>query len=198
MSGDNPFNTIPTENLTVEFAGRAAMFVHGAVAGDMEVLEVEILDREALDGSIESLKAVDGYLQSLHQAELDLNTSQGFETVLRCGAYVGEVFRKASQDDYNWMKHSDALARQPLLSKVMGESPNLGTAVLLINGTDLANFPMRKVLKAVKTGTSESVEAFVKEGLSREAHRAYVNEKHAEAEPQKNDGLLRGLFGRKN
>ena len=83
----------------------------------------ELLSRERLDFSLDSLKHIDEYLEALHvQPPTDQDLTR---VVLRCGAYVGEVIRRHSKEDFHWLAFPEAARLSPVVKSLgMG----LGTA----------------------------------------------------------------------
>jgi hypothetical protein len=115
----------------------------------------ELLDERKLDFSTESLKHLDQYLEALHAAppkKEDLVV-----VVLRCGAYVGEVIRKNSPSEINWVAFEEA-AKYSDYVKGLGHS--LGTAGILWVNAKTMCFPLAKICKFIENGNEDSVYFF--------------------------------------
>ncbi|HEY7641582.1 MAG TPA: hypothetical protein VH814_17770 [Steroidobacteraceae bacterium] len=117
----------------------------------------ELLRAEALDFSLESLKHLDEYLEVLHQSPPQ---GQDFLRVaLRCGAYVGEVMRKASPGTYHWVTHEEAAKHSKFIAS---SQSSIGTAGILWENADALSFPLGKVCKFLENGTEDSVYFFAR------------------------------------
>lgn len=76
----------------------------------------EFLDEKKLDFSIQSLKHLDAYLEAVHvepPQEDDL-----VRLVLRSGAYLGEVIRRNSPNEWNWVAFKEAAKYSAFANRV--------------------------------------------------------------------------------
>ncbi len=134
------------------FAGLSLM-----LAGEAEnpTHRRELLRSEALDYSLGSLRHVDEYLAAVHRTPPC--NSERMQLVLRGGAYLGEVMRRARPGVFHWVLYEEG-AR---LSAVIREMPeSLATAGILWRDPQCVAFPLEKVCKALENGSSESLYAF--------------------------------------
>ncbi len=121
------------------------------------VREHDFFDDKCMDFSMESLEFLDKYLELLR-----LNLPEDEELVkitLRAGSYIGEVIRKNSTIDYNWLEFSEAERISP---QIEGIGFGLGTAAILWSKPDSFLFPLAKVLKRLENGSEDNVHFFAK------------------------------------
>jgi hypothetical protein len=117
----------------------------------------ELLDRRRLDGSLESLRHIDDFLQQLHAQPPSEDAL--FHVALRCGAYVGEVFRAQPVGaGYHWAYYEDAAKYSAPLA---GMGLSMGTAAVLWKDRHSLVFPVGKVCKFIENGAEDSVYSFV-------------------------------------
>ncbi len=87
----------------------------GRVKGAGEIAEKRKLNRKRLDFSVDSLHVVDDYLLVLHerhdQGKLDAKGDQ--LAVLRGGAYLGEVIRRNSDEQWHWVDYDEYMPSHP-------------------------------------------------------------------------------------
>jgi hypothetical protein len=97
----------------------ARLFV-GTIMDEKDVAFPTILGRRRLDGSVESLHEVDRYLDYLHQNRDRIQHEEWRITLLRAGAYLGEVIRHAAPDgEFRWVDYNDYMAEHPDLRKMI-------------------------------------------------------------------------------
>ena len=124
---------------------------------DRGTLGRELLDPRKLDYSVESLKHVDTYLEAVRKNK-DLQKSWN-RTVLRAGAYVGEVIRRNDKNiRWQWVDHDGAQAVNPKYFGALGKS--IATAAVLFDGKGGFAFPLAKVEKYLDNGSEDSVYFF--------------------------------------
>jgi hypothetical protein len=76
------------------------------------IFRSDLLKQEALDFSVASLQAIDDYLEAIRAVPPEGAAFQ--KVVLRAGAYVGEVIRKAGlEEDSHWIAHDGAARISP-------------------------------------------------------------------------------------
>lgn len=80
------------------------------------------------------------------------------QLILRAGAYVGEVIRKSSKNNYFWVKYSE-VSKVNLELIEFGE--NLLTYYILYSDKKGLLFPMAKVKKFLDNGKKDSLEFYV-------------------------------------
>ena len=114
-------------------------------------------DKKRMDFSVESLNILDEYLESL-RSELPEN-EELVKITLRAGSYIGEVVRKNSTINYNWLEFKEAEKLNP---QIKGLGFGLGTAAVLWAEPDNFIFPLAKVLKRLENGSEDNVHFFAK------------------------------------
>jgi hypothetical protein len=147
---------------------------------DPPIAQASNLSRAKLDYSVGSLIAIDAYLLKVHrcykkwQASGKMNPSEFEErtevaakealksTVIRCGAYTGEVLRKNGRPDLQWISFADWAALYPDHLDGIGHEVSLGTAFILNTDAGETWFPLEKILKYLEAGHADSVFAFAK------------------------------------
>ena len=116
----------------------------------------ELLDPSKLDFSLLSLGHVDDYLDAVRARAL--SDRDRAVVVLRAGAYVGEVIRRAAESrSYHWLGRDAAIRVRPSIADMPG--PQIGTMAVLQSGGKLV-FPLAKVAKFLENGREDSVQIF--------------------------------------
>jgi hypothetical protein len=109
-----------------------------------------------LDFRVESLGVLEGFLDALDHQALD-DEAYG-KLVLRCGAYVGEVIREATNGKrFHWIDNDEAVRLDP---RIAGFGESLATAAILWDGARGFHFPVAKVMKFLENGREDSVKFF--------------------------------------
>ena len=145
------------------FAGLSLM-----LAGDAanRTHRCELLRPEALDYSLDSLKHVDAYLDVLHRTPPP--QTESLQVVLRAGAYLSEVIRRARPGVFHWVLYEEAARHAP---KLRGLRESIGTAGILWRDPESLLFPLGKVCKYLENGAEDSLYTFgyvfVKEVIER-------------------------------
>src|SRR5262249_34835785 len=119
----------------------------------------EHLDRRRLDFSVESLKHVNEYLEAIRKdKEVEKDWTR---TVLRAGAYVGEVIRRNDKKvQWRWIDNEGAKQVEPKLFESFGRT--VATAAVLYDGKKGFVFPLAKVEKYLNNGSEDDVYFFAK------------------------------------
>lgn len=132
---------------------------------DDPVRNYVFFESKPMDYSLESLQLLEDYLESLR---VDLPENEELVKItLRAGSYIGEVIRKNSSIQYNWLEFKEAEKLNPQI-KDMGFG--LATAAVLWSVPDNFVFPLGKVLKRLENGSEDNVHSFAKvviDGLSK-------------------------------
>ncbi|WP_440959650.1 hypothetical protein ACFELO_06060 [Oceanicaulis sp. LC35] len=144
-------------------------FVVPLISDEGSVLAGSHLNRDGLDYSEDSLKFIDAYLGKLHLKQVrpkffskPVSEQEGFDlTVIRTGAYVGEVLRRSSDIDYNWFSFKEWIQENPENKQLLGAAPTPST-VFVLSGNGSTLFPLAKVEKAILNGPEDNVSAFVR------------------------------------
>ena len=117
----------------------------------------ELLVPKHFDYSLESLDHLERYLMAVREdkdVELDWN-----RTVLRCGAYVGEVIRSAKpNDNWHWVDYATVRRLNP--RDPTFEQQSIANTAVLTNWRSSYWFPLGKVYKFLENGPEDSVKAF--------------------------------------
>ena len=125
---------------------------------------VDFLKSDKLDYSVKSLKHIDDYLNEIRKSknlEKDWN-----KTVLRVGAYVGEVIRRSDkQERWHWVDHDTALQLDPIGWIDLEKS--FFTCAVLYQGGKSFCFPLGKVYKFLENGREDSVRTFARVMIDR-------------------------------
>ena len=114
------------------------------------------VDKE-MDYSVESLTILEEYLESL-RIELP-EDGELVKVTMRCGSYLGEVVRRNSPTDYNWLEYSDAAEMNQHIASI---GHNLGTVSILWAKPGTFLFPLAKILKRLENGAEDNVHSFAK------------------------------------
>jgi len=121
------------------------------------VINSEYFKNKSMNYSIESLEHLDHYLEGL-RAELPEDEVL-IKVALRSGSYLGEVIRRQSNENYNWLKFSEA---EKLNTYIKDIGYQLGTAMILWSEPENFFFPIAKVLKRLENGSEDSLVSFAK------------------------------------
>src|SRR6185369_5000559 len=82
-------------------------------------------------------------------------------TVLRCGAYVGEVIRANRKiSKFHWIDYKNALKVNPKSFETYGQV--IATAMVLYSEEPFFCFPLGKVEKYLLNGPEDNVQLFAK------------------------------------
>ncbi|MGL5361508.1 MAG: hypothetical protein ACRDBH_01415 [Bosea sp. (in: a-proteobacteria)] len=177
MSEEEQSPTVNADTCTV-VSEIAEMLVMGWT--DPPIAQASNLDLPKLDYSIESLVEIDAYLLEVHRSyrkwhvsgkmqpndfeeDTELGAKEALKsTVIRCGAYAGEVIRRNGRPDLQWSSYADWAASYPEHLDVVGHDISLGTAFILNTDAGETWFPLEKILKYLEAGPADSVVAFAK------------------------------------
>jgi hypothetical protein len=151
------------QNSNHVFAELAGWFVHGPEEGQPEIVLPTALNRPSLDFSIASLQVVDAYLGRIRDsAPENLATGRWLSTVLRAGAYVGEVFARESPKVLNWLEYNDLVTLHPEAREWLGNKQKLSNnAALTTADFKFMTAPHGKVCKFIWDGPEDSVWYYV-------------------------------------
>ena len=118
------------------------------------------LSRHLLDGSIDSLHHVDKYLVHIHQNRARLSDDDWNLTVLRAGAYVGEVMRHAAPaGTFRWVDYEEYIPEHPDMQAMLPERTP-ATCAFLVSNSDQMCMPLNKIARFIEEGTEHSVHYF--------------------------------------
>jgi hypothetical protein len=141
--------------LTVEFVNdifeEFALILVGQIQGEGEIAFPDKLDRTALDFSLPSLKVLDTYLDVLHRRHRRIKHNEGGITLLRAGAYLGEVIRRNAQREYNWVDYDEYMPRHPKLKQLIPER-NAATCAFLCSEDGAMTMPLNKIGRYIEEG----------------------------------------------
>lgn len=150
------------ENVNGYFSEFATWFASGEPEQRHEVVHVRFLERSKLDYALDSLRVVDRYLDHLHRMQPPEFRSDWITTVLRAGAYVGEVLARLSPRTLDWVEFNVLVAHHPDAKKWLGgEAQTKTRAVLTTPDFAFMTAPLRKVVKYILDGEGDSVWYYV-------------------------------------
>jgi hypothetical protein len=113
-----------------------------------------------LDGTVSSLHEVDRYLTYLHQHRERIQDEEGRITLLRAGAYLGEVIRHAAPEGgFHWVDYNEYISLNPDLRKLIPER-NAATCAFLVRCPGTMNMPLNKISRFIAEGSEHSVHYF--------------------------------------
>ena len=134
----------------------------GASKDDREIAFPELLRRDRLDWSLDSLREVDAYLGQLHDRQDTLDAAAAEITVLRGGAYVGEVVRLGrSSGGFHWVDYDDYVPREPKLAAMLGPR-DVATCAFLVAPDGGMTMPLNKIARFLGEGPEHSVHFFAR------------------------------------
>jgi hypothetical protein len=132
----------------------------GTVKDGKEIALPGVLNRKLLDGTLESLHEVDRYLFHLHKNRATLLGKDIHTTLLRTGAYVGEVIRHAAPaGEFEWVDYNDYLPKHPELQKLI-PLRTTATCAFLVHCSGAMSMPINKVARFIDEGSENSVHYF--------------------------------------
>jgi hypothetical protein len=132
----------------------------GTVKGDGDIALPDRLPRVLLDGSLESLHHVDEYLLYLHKHRARISQLEWDITLLRAGAYVGEVIRHAAPaGEFNWVDYDEYMPTHPDLQRLIPERTS-ATCAFLVRRSETMSMPLNKVARFIDEGVDNSVHFF--------------------------------------
>jgi hypothetical protein len=144
------------QNINLPLQELADLFINKQY-GDDEIIHPEVLGRTKLNYSMESLKEVDNYLGYAHEQFPQQMTRQWFRSILRTGAYVGEVIRRNAIRTFDWVDFDLFVQEFPRTRQLLGDQKTLGCCALLTVGSGQFTLPINKVIKFIHNGNEDSV-----------------------------------------
>jgi hypothetical protein len=132
----------------------------GRIQSPNEIAFPEQLRREGLDYSFNSLALVDQYLTYVHEHAAEMDDEQWKPTVMRAGAYVGEVLRRASGYAWSWIDYEDYMPLHPDLQEMIPER-TAATCAFVHNEKGSMRMPLAKVARYIDEGPENNVQYFV-------------------------------------
>jgi len=159
------------DDLNAIFNEFARLFV-GTLKDENEIAFANALNRQRLDGTLESLHEVDRYLAYLHDNQTAIGDEEWPITLLRAGAYLGEVIRHAAPDgEFYWVDYNDYIASHPELRKLIPHR-TAATCAFLVRRSGAMSMPLNKIARFIDEGPENSVHFFascdLKDYLKRE------------------------------
>jgi len=135
-----------------------ALLLFTPIEGASRTFRHDLLSAGSFDFSVSSLKALDAYLLRVRKhpsVKADWN-----RTVLRAGAYVGEVVRRAlPPGTFHWVAYNVAAS---LDASIAAFGYGAATAALLYRPPSSFAFPLAKVEKCLSFGVGDNTEAFAR------------------------------------
>ena len=128
---------------------------------DSPIPDIEFLLDKNMDFSVDSLEYLDEYLgrQNINQ----MTISESINLTHRCGSYLGEVIRKNSEIDYNWLGYAGAVA---VNEKIKTIEFGMESTYMLYSDDGGFVFPLAKVVKRIEYGEEENIVFFAKIAIS--------------------------------
>lgn len=140
-------------------------------AGETNVVDRAWLDHKRLDFSVESLKYVNQYLDHVRTTPELEQAQLYFITVLRAGAYTGEVIRKQDQTKkWVWLDFEAAKKVDPKFFSQY-EKGEVGLMAVLYDGEGFA-FPIAKVQKYIQNGEEDDLSFFAQVIMTNSAKKS--------------------------
>jgi hypothetical protein len=131
----------------------------GRIDDDCQIAFPEALKRSSLDYSLNSLLAVDQYLLHLHKNAQRIEAEAYNNTIIRAGAYVGEVIRRNANARWHWIDYNDYMPQHPELQSLLPER-NICTCAFLANKEGAMRMPLNKIARFIDEGPENSVHYF--------------------------------------
>ena len=132
----------------------------GDIQDEQDVPFPAVLNRQKLDGSVESLHEVDRYLAHLHQHKSELQDDDWRVTLLRAGAYLGEVIRHAAPEgEFRWVDYDEYMSLHPELQEMIPER-TVATCAFLVRRSGAMSTPLNRIARAIDEGPVDNVHFF--------------------------------------
>jgi len=147
-------------NIFEEFA---KAFV-GQLRGNGEIAFPNELRRSALNYSAESLKVLDEYLEFLHKNRSLVVGPEAAITILRSGAYLGEVIRRGAKSHFNWVDYDEYIPSNPELREILGPR-DVSTCAFICENSGNMYMPLNKVVRFIAEGIEHSTHYFASVAL---------------------------------
>ena len=114
----------------------------------------DLIVASRFDFTIDSLSVMDDHIDEMRNRDLSNDEWNSF--ILRAGAYVGEVIRRlsAQETEWVWLSHEQAA---DVSDFVASQEMSIGTAAVLWDGAEGIVFPLGKVAKFIANGREDSV-----------------------------------------
>lgn len=113
-----------------------------------------------LDYSVQSLVLVDNFLDQFRYQIDALDDASFAQTVLRCGAYAGEVIRRNStRTTYHWIDQEGAAM---IDREFASWEPEISLMAVLWDGGTSLVFPVAKVCKRIANSPEDSIHFFAR------------------------------------
>ncbi len=129
-----------------------------------QVLHAERLDLAGCSYNLNALRIVDAYLQYLHELGPDELTEPWVDTLVRVGAFVGEVIRANAQRTFHWLSYDDAAALSDKHAEFLGEN-DIGVWAVLVSDRGTVTLPMNQVIGYLVEGSDYSTYEYAQEEI---------------------------------
>jgi hypothetical protein len=147
------------EDLNGIFTTFACAFI-GTVKDEKDIAFPAALNRQMLDGTLESLHEMDRYLAFLHENRDRIQDEEWQITLLRAGAYLGEVIRRAAPDgEFRWVDYDEYMPSHPELQKVIPHR-TAATCAFLVRRSGTMSMPLNKIARYIDEGPENNVHYF--------------------------------------
>lgn len=146
-------------DITPVFTEFAQAFI-GTVVDEEDILLPAKLERSRLDGSPASLEVVDRYLAQVRRAVAKRLATDVDITILRTGAYLGEVIRRGlPRRSYRWIDYDDYVRANPAVVDALPER-TITTCAMLVDADGGMLLPLNKVARYLDEGPEHSLHHF--------------------------------------
>jgi hypothetical protein len=92
----------------------------------------------------------------LHRRRDELERQSWIRSVLRGGAYVGEVIRNNAKRRYDWVDYDQYMPRHPDLRRLIPERTT-ATCAFLCTDTDVMTMPLNKIVRFIEEGPENNI-----------------------------------------
>ena len=149
-----------------EFSQYAEAFL-GNMIGEGDIAFRSVLNSNVLNYSIESLHEVNHYLKLLHKKAKEIANIEYQNTVVWCGAYIGEVIRRNANLAYHWVQYEEYMKDKD--QRFRNLLPyTLGTHALLITAdASYVTLPINKVVRFLEEGEENNIHFYAGADISK-------------------------------
>ena len=140
----------------------------GNMVGEGDIAYRPIIHSATFDYSIKSLDSVDDYLRYVYENPINKSTIEYQNTIVWCGAYIGEVIRRNASVEYHWVHYNDYIKhRDQGMKNILPYT--LTTHALLVSSDLFMTMPLNKVARWLDEGESNNIPYFADLAISRKS-----------------------------
>jgi hypothetical protein len=137
------------------------------MVGEGDIAYRNNINHSILDYSIMSLTEVDRYLRILYHNSSNISDIEYQNTIVWCGAYVGEVIRRNSNIPYHWIHYDEYFKNGDPKLKTMLPLMLATHAFLIDINSNYITMPMNKIARWIDEGESNNVHFYATADISR-------------------------------